>query len=268
MSASIKREIARALRLLLVPEGQETMWIACGRVANQLEREADEEERAAENTCVDAPPAPNPMCVEPPLYCLCPCHESRGRETSGQAGANIPVGTDAGSHPAPSPSLDELLAYYERAKHDYLSRGPVTGLPRVWELVEALKSALATAQAAHAETLRWHQCALGVAEAQKQRAEAAERESRQLRVQLAGCLTVASPSGLLPEVVAEEGAYGWSVAYQHTLELHRKYAAAESQLARLREPLTNQESYEVAYAALTSGRAAIAKFLELREVKS
>ncbi len=50
------------------------------------------------------------------------------------------------------------------------------------------------------------------------RAEAAEREVEQLRVQLAGC-SIAALGGTKDP--ATQGQYGWSVAYQDVLELRR-----------------------------------------------
>lgn len=47
-------------------------------------------------------------------------------------------------------------------------------------------------------------------------------ELEQCRVQLAGCLTAAEGCTSEPNVV-EKGDYGWSLAYQTTLELRKKY---------------------------------------------
>jgi predicted HAD superfamily Cof-like phosphohydrolase len=52
------------------------------------------------------------------------------------------------------------------------------------------------------------------------RADAAEVE--ELRVQLAGCL-VAAEGGTSPDVVAHKNEYGWSLAYQQTLDLRFAY---------------------------------------------
>ena len=50
-------------------------------------------------------------------------------------------------------------------------------------------------------------------------------EVEQLRVQLAGCLTIAEGYGNTPttqHLRAKEGDYGWSLAYQRTLELRQR----------------------------------------------
>lgn len=47
-------------------------------------------------------------------------------------------------------------------------------------------------------------------------------ELEQCRVQLAGCLTAAE-GGTSEPVVAKQGDYGWSLAYQKVLDLRRKY---------------------------------------------
>jgi hypothetical protein len=47
-----------------------------------------------------------------------------------------------------------------------------------------------------------------------------DEEIDQLRVQLAGCLAAAEGA---TKDVATEGMYGWSLAYQKTLELRLKY---------------------------------------------
>lgn len=52
----------------------------------------------------------------------------------------------------------------------------------------------------------------------------------QLRTQLAGCLTAAE-GATNPEHVAERDMYGWSLAYETTIRLHRAY---EEALRRLR----------------------------------
>ncbi|MEM1424037.1 MAG: hypothetical protein AAGH64_08540 [Planctomycetota bacterium] len=59
-----------------------------------------------------------------------------------------------------------------------------------------------------------------VAELEAERDRLAE-ENEQLRVQLAGC-SVAACGGTSEAVLAREGDYGWSVAYQETLELARE----------------------------------------------
>ena len=61
-----------------------------------------------------------------------------------------------------------------------------------------------------------------------------EDEAEQLRVQLAGCLTAAE-GGTMPEVVAVQGDYGWSPAYQKTLELRRECDAMSATLRMLRK---------------------------------
>jgi hypothetical protein len=55
--------------------------------------------------------------------------------------------------------------------------------------------------------------------------DVANKQVEQLQVQLAGCLTAAE-GGTRPEVVAVRGAYGWSLAYQQTLDLRRGFDAA------------------------------------------
>ena len=51
----------------------------------------------------------------------------------------------------------------------------------------------------------------------------ANDEVEQLRVQLAGCLTAAEGHIYGPDVVATQGMYGWSVAYEKIKELRQKY---------------------------------------------
>jgi hypothetical protein len=51
--------------------------------------------------------------------------------------------------------------------------------------------------------------------------DAARAEAERLNVQLAGCL-VAAEGGTSEPVVAEEKVYGWSLAYQRTLDLRRE----------------------------------------------
>jgi len=62
----------------------------------------------------------------------------------------------------------------------------------------------------------------------------ASDEAEQLRVQLAGCL-MASEGATNPEMsqIAEQGDYGWSLAYETTLQLHRDYDTALGQLREL-----------------------------------
>ena len=52
--------------------------------------------------------------------------------------------------------------------------------------------------------------------------EKLNEEIEHLRVQLAGCLTAAE-GGTSDPVVAYEGQYGWSPAYQAVLDLRRKF---------------------------------------------
>lgn len=63
------------------------------------------------------------------------------------------------------------------------------------------------------------------------------QECEQLRVQLAGC-AVAAHGGTSEPVVAKHGDYGWSPAYQDTLDLRRKHDALERQLAEAQAQLT------------------------------
>lgn len=58
----------------------------------------------------------------------------------------------------------------------------------------------------------------------EERVKAAENDLEQLRVQLAGC-GVAALGGTSEPVVAKKGDYGWSPAYQDTLDLRLKYDA-------------------------------------------
>jgi hypothetical protein len=91
-------------------------------------------------------------------------------------------------------------------------------------------------------------------------------DAEQLMVQLAGCLTAAEGNIAEP---AKEGDYGWSLAYQRTLELRRRYDKAQLAARGMRDHATRIRgvSPEVAndfarYAALadpeglstTSGR--------------
>ena len=57
-------------------------------------------------------------------------------------------------------------------------------------------------------------------------------EVDQLRVQLAG-VSVAALGGTSEPVIAKEGDYGWSVAYQDTLDLRRKFDQAREALERI-----------------------------------
>lgn len=70
------------------------------------------------------------------------------------------------------------------------------------------------------------------------RAEKAERELEQERVQLAGCLTAAEGATHDP---AKQGDYGWSLAYQRTLELFRKAEKVEKQRDWARETAVRLE---------------------------
>lgn len=58
----------------------------------------------------------------------------------------------------------------------------------------------------------------------------------QLRVQLAACL-VAAEGGTSLESIANKGTYGWSPAYQATLDLALKYEHAKALLAKATEAL-------------------------------
>jgi hypothetical protein len=76
----------------------------------------------------------------------------------------------------------------------------------------------------------------------------------QLRVQLAGCLTAAEGWGI--EVPAKQGDYGWSPAYQATLELRRMYETLLKEktvdncelCAAQGEPVTKEPIEEKSYA--------------------
>lgn len=57
-------------------------------------------------------------------------------------------------------------------------------------------------------------------------------EIQQLTVQLAGC-SVAAFGGTADPVVAVQGQYGWSVAYQDVLECRRALDTARAEIARL-----------------------------------
>lgn len=56
----------------------------------------------------------------------------------------------------------------------------------------------------------------------------------QVRVQLAGCLVAAEGGTNDP---AKQGDYGWSLAYQRTLDLRRAHDAQDAEIARLRKVL-------------------------------
>jgi hypothetical protein len=58
-------------------------------------------------------------------------------------------------------------------------------------------------------------------------------EAERLRVQLAGCLTAAE--GHVPDPPVSQGAYGWSLAYQTTLDLHTEKERLAQRLDALRE---------------------------------
>lgn len=61
-----------------------------------------------------------------------------------------------------------------------------------------------------------------------------DEQNHQLQVQLAGCLTAAEGHTKGPNV-AKRGQYGWSLAYQKTLILRRKYDDLRKKLRKLIE---------------------------------
>jgi hypothetical protein len=61
-----------------------------------------------------------------------------------------------------------------------------------------------------------------------------DEKFHQLQVQLAGCLTAAEGMTKGPNI-PRRGDYGWSVAYQRTLILRRKYDDLRKQLRKLIE---------------------------------
>jgi hypothetical protein len=63
----------------------------------------------------------------------------------------------------------------------------------------------------------------------------AEDLAEQLRTQLAGCLTAAE-GATNPEHVANRGDYGWSLAYEQTLQLHREYDQLRHRLELIEAP--------------------------------
>jgi len=74
-----------------------------------------------------------------------------------------------------------------------------------------------------------------------------QAEVEQLRVQLAGC-GVAADGGISPPVLATEGMYGWSPAYQAVVDLRRRFEtqgaplpSAESDIAEPAERAGGQE---------------------------
>lgn len=96
--------------------------------------------------------------------------------------------------------------------------------------------------------------ALDIALSCQQRAEAAERELEQEQVKHAGC-GVAAQGGTSDAVVAKKGDYGWSPAYQATLDLRRKYEAAEKALAAHHEALVlDGESCDICAPPKGEGR--------------
>lgn len=66
------------------------------------------------------------------------------------------------------------------------------------------------------------------------RVQELERELEQVRVQLAGCLAAAE--GATTDV-AKQGDYGWSPAYQETLDLRRQYDRAMKMMREVRPML-------------------------------
>ncbi len=64
----------------------------------------------------------------------------------------------------------------------------------------------------------------------EERAVAAEASAGQLQVQLAGCLTAAEGHTSDP---AKHGDYGWSLAYQRTLDLYARFERAQDQLSTM-----------------------------------
>jgi len=63
-----------------------------------------------------------------------------------------------------------------------------------------------------------------------------KQDVEQYQVQLAGCLTAAEGHTQNP---AKRGDYGWSLAYQTTLDLRRNYDAARAEIERLKADLND-----------------------------
>ena len=82
----------------------------------------------------------------------------------------------------------------------------------------------------------------------------ANEEVEQLRVQLAGCLTAAE-GATNPEMsqIAEQGDYGWSPAYERTLQLHRDYDDLRRALASGDEPSEDRSEHPSRYEVIRNG---------------
>ena len=120
------------------------------------------------------------------------------------------------------------------------------------------------------ETDPWAESALATLQAEN--AELLTDLDRE-RTQHAGCLTAAE-GATSPEHVASRGDYGWSLAYQKTLDLRRKYdalearaTAAEGERDRLRDenarlrgllPAETLDEFARRVAALQKAAAALA----------
>ena len=69
---------------------------------------------------------------------------------------------------------------------------------------------------------------------------ATEEESEKLRVQLAGCLTAAE-GGISESIVAKQGDYGWSLAYQKVLVLRMAFENLRAGLVAVSPPEGEQQ---------------------------
>ncbi len=101
-------------------------------------------------------------------------------------------------------ALEAELAKWERADRD-LFDGQYSGHMAEIEKVEAERGQ-------DKAKIEWLQTALDAAKSER---DALANELEQCRVQLAGCLTAAEGGTKYP---AKQGDYGWSLAYQKTLE--------------------------------------------------
>ncbi len=86
---------------------------------------------------------------------------------------------------------------------------------------DQLSADLDTEQIAHRITGDTLSLVVDEEKKQRTRADQLETETEQARVQLAGCLTAAEGVGV--DSAAKQGDYGWSLAYQKTLDLRQEY---------------------------------------------
>lgn len=131
-----------------------------------------------------------------------------------------------------------------RAKLDALMK-PVEGIPALTEEQREVLQAYVNGELPYGTVPLMDLCQLALfADSAIKRAETAKAEAEQLRVQQAG-VSVAALGGTKEPVAARRGDYGWSVAYQDTLDLRLKYEQAEVERDAALEQL-QQRTAEVA----------------------